>query len=142
MSILDRITGKKETTKKKASPKKKTDVLDMVKEEDTAKKAELILKSDTGRAHHVLMNHHLSEKTNTLSGTGTYVFRVNPTANKIEVKQAVERVYDVHVVNVNILNIKGKVRRQGRQVGRTSDWKKAIVTLKTGEKITGLAEGV
>ncbi len=139
MSILEKITGKKEPAKK--TSKKKENVLDMVKDE-SAKKPEVALKADTGRAHRILITHHLSEKTNTLSSSGTYVFKVNSTANKIEVRQAVESVYDVHVANVNILNTKGKLRRQGRSVGRTSDWKKAIVTLKAGEKIQGLAEGV
>ncbi len=140
MSILDRITGKKEPAKK--TSKKKDNVLDMVKDDSGKAQENIVLKGDTGRAHRVLVNHHLSEKTNTLSSSGTYVFKVSPTANKISVKQAVESVYDVHVANVNILNIKGKMRRYGRSVGRTSDWKKAIVTLKAGEKITGLAEGV
>ncbi|OGE74469.1 MAG: 50S ribosomal protein L23 [Candidatus Doudnabacteria bacterium RIFCSPLOWO2_02_FULL_42_9] len=76
------------------------------------------------------------------STTGRYVFRVDRNANKIEVKKAIEKVYDVHVVKVNIANVQGKSRRQGRVMGRTQDWKKAIVTLKQGEKISGLAEGI
>ncbi|OGE83586.1 MAG: 50S ribosomal protein L23 [Candidatus Doudnabacteria bacterium RIFCSPLOWO2_01_FULL_44_21] len=90
----------------------------------------------------MLYHHHLSEKTNQFSQSGRYVFRVSKKANKIEVKKAIESVYDVHVVKVNMINTPGKVRRQGRTFGRTQDWKKAIVTLKTGEQISGLAEGV
>jgi large subunit ribosomal protein L23 len=153
MGLLDKITGKSATSKptadKKDEPKKvskkaqsnKDNVLDMVKEEP--KKQEVAqLKSDTGVAHRILVSHHLSEKTNLLSTEGRYVFKISTDANKIEVKKAVEKVYDVHVTDVNIVNTRGKVRRMGRTRGRTSDWKKAIVTLKKGEKIQGLAEGV
>ncbi|MBX4191307.1 MAG: 50S ribosomal protein L23 [Candidatus Doudnabacteria bacterium] len=101
-----------------------------------------VLKENTGHAHRVLKHHHLSEKTNLFSSTGRYVFKVDKHANKIEVKKAIEKVYDVHVTKVNILNVAGKSRRQGKTIGRTQDWKKAIVTLKSGERISGLAEGV
>ena len=91
---------------------------------------------------HDMHHHHLTEKTNQFSNSGRYVFKVSKSANKIEVKKAIEKVYDVHVVNVNMMNVLGKKRRQGKTTGRTQDWKKAIVTLKNGERIAGLAEGV
>ncbi|MBX4187456.1 MAG: 50S ribosomal protein L23 [Candidatus Doudnabacteria bacterium] len=102
----------------------------------------VVLKENTGLAHRILKNHHLSEKTNLFSTTGRYVFKVDRSANKIEVKKAIEKVYDVHVVKVNMLNVLGKKRKQGKVTGRTQDWKKAIVILKDGERIAGLAEGV
>jgi large subunit ribosomal protein L23 len=148
MSILDRIKGKKDDTKPKKATKpskKEADVLNMVEEPASAKAvpaAPVALKDDTGRAHRILHNYHLSEKSNLLSTTGRYVFRVAKSANKLEVKKAIEKVYDVHVADVNIMNIKGKARRSGVIAGRTSNWKKAYVTLKTGEKISGLAEGI
>lgn len=136
---------KKEDDKKKKSVKDEN-VLDMVQESGsvnaTAKKQELQLKENTGRAHEILHNYHLSEKSNLLSTSGRYVFRVSRKANKLEVKKAIEKVYDVHVTGVNIVNNKGKVRRAGKVSGKTADWKKAIVTLKDGEKIAGLAEGI
>ena len=64
-----------------------------------------------------------------------YAFRVHPSANKKEIKSAVEKIFNVHVVKINSLNNSGKWRRVRHQPGQTSDWKKAIVTLKTGEKI-------
>lgn len=66
-----------------------------------------------------------------------YQFRVVPGANKVEIKRAVEQLFNVHVTSVNTLNRKGKVKR-GRTLrpGRTPDWKRAIVTLKEGESIT------
>src|SRR3989344_5122143 len=138
MSILDRF--KKKADEKKTH-KHNENVLDLVKEEKTAEQ-KAVLKENTGRAHHVLHHHHLSEKTNQFSSQGRYVFKVAKDVNKIEVRNAVESVYDVHVASVNMINVRGKRRRQGKSVGRTQDWKKAIVTLKTGERISGLSEGV
>ena len=140
MSIFDRFKNKKDT---KHSHKHNDNVLDMVKETPTtADRTLAVQKDNTGRAHRVLMSHHLSEKTNQFSQSGRYVFKVSKTTNKIEVRKAVESVYDVHVVSVNMINTPGKLRRQGKSFGRTQDWKKAIVTLKDGERISGLAEGV
>jgi large subunit ribosomal protein L23 len=141
--------SKKDKDNKKQTSKKEENVLDMVKEDGKSREAgsgsagkEVKLKEDTGRAHHILQNYHLSEKSNLLSTTSRYVFRVSPKANKLEVKKAIEKVYDVHVTAVNIVRTPGKSRRVGQTTGRTSDWKKAYVTLKEGEKISGLAEGV
>jgi large subunit ribosomal protein L23 len=64
-----------------------------------------------------------------------YAFRVHPKANKKEIKSAVEKIFNVHVTRVNTLNNTGKWRRVRYQPGKTADWKKAIVTLKAGEKI-------
>lgn len=64
-----------------------------------------------------------------------YAFKVHPTANKIQIRAAIEKIYNVHVIRVNTLNQGGKWRRVRFQPGRTSDWKKAIVTLEKGEKI-------
>jgi large subunit ribosomal protein L23 len=76
----------------------------------------------------------------TEKGTGIlplnkYLFKVARDANKFEVKKAVEEIYKVKVEGVNTLVIKGKKRRLRYKEGKTSDWKKAIVTLKEGEKI-------
>ena len=62
-------------------------------------------------------------------------FEVNPEANKIEVRQAVEKLFKVKVMSVHMLNVAGKKKRLGRNLGKKSDWKKAIVTLKEGERI-------
>ncbi len=64
-----------------------------------------------------------------------YAFEVHPKANKKEIKAAVEKIYNVHVMKINAMNSSGKWRRVRYQPGLTSDWKKAIVTLKAGEKI-------
>ena len=66
-----------------------------------------------------------------------YTIVADPRANKTQIRQAVQDLFKVKVLRVNTLNVHGKARRQRtKQAGRTSDWKKAIVTLKEGDKIT------
>ncbi|MGQ9508614.1 MAG: 50S ribosomal protein L23 [Thermodesulfobacteriota bacterium] len=64
-----------------------------------------------------------------------YVFEVDPKANKIEIKSAVEQLFKVRVLRVRTLNVLGKIKRLGRRYGKRPDWKKAIVTLKEGDRI-------
>jgi large subunit ribosomal protein L23 len=67
-------------------------------------------------------------------------FRVRPDANKVEIRSAVEAVFNVKVADVRTASFEGKLKRMGRHVGRRADWKKAIVTLAPGHKID-LVEG-
>lgn len=84
----------------------------------------------------------VTEKSNDLINLGKYTFKVNKKATKIDVARAVESLFGVKVLNVNTMNIKGKKKRVGRNVGMTSDWKKAIVTIDTNPKdISYLAKG-
>lgn len=82
----------------------------------------------------------ISEKAIALAETGTYVFDVPTSANKIEVAKAVEVAFKVEVTNVNIIIAKGKLKRFKRMLGRQKDVKKAMVTLKKGQTIA-LFEG-
>jgi len=81
----------------------------------------------------------VTEKMTALQEKGTYAFEVVPTANKIEIARAVEKKFNVTVLNVRTVNYKGKTKtqmtRRGRFSGRTSAWKKAIVRLKEGDRI-------
>ncbi len=77
----------------------------------------------------------VTEKAGALGALGKYIFVIDKKANKSEVKKAVERIYNVKVEDVNVANIKGKAKRLGRSLGKTSGLKKAIVTLKKGQKI-------
>lgn len=78
----------------------------------------------------------VTEKTYRLANEqNKYTFRVHPEANKIEIKNAVEKLFNVKVEKVNTINVKPKRKRLGKFEGRTSKWKKAIVTLKEGNKI-------
>jgi large subunit ribosomal protein L23 len=64
-----------------------------------------------------------------------YTFKVDKHANKTEIKKAIEELFEVDVVKVNTMNVKGKVKRLGRNEGKRADWKKAIVKLAPGSKI-------
>jgi len=77
----------------------------------------------------------LTEKSNILQETqGTVAFKVDPRANKIEIKQAVEELFNVKVAEVKTANMRGKKKRVGlKSIGKTNDWKKAYVTLSEGE---------
>ncbi len=83
----------------------------------------------------VIVEPLVTEKSNISVSQDKYTFKVNPDSNKISVKTAVEKIYGVKVASVNISNVKGKKVRYGKYAGRKSDWKKAVVTLKKGEKI-------
>jgi large subunit ribosomal protein L23 len=78
----------------------------------------------------------ISEKGTALAESANqFLFKVRPEANKIEVKRAIETLFKVKVVDVRMARYLGKMRRIGRSMGRRSDWKKAYVTLKEGDKI-------
>ena len=78
----------------------------------------------------------VTEKSNIQKEESNKVtFEVDRKANKIEIKNAVQGLFNVKVVDVNIMNFRGKKKRVGRVMGRKSDWKKAVVTLKPGDKI-------
>jgi large subunit ribosomal protein L23 len=86
----------------------------------------------------------VSEKSTVLGEEGKYIFEVAPEANKIQIKAAVEQAFankKIQVTAVNIVHVPGKVRRRGRSVGKTRSWKKAIVTLRAGQRLD-LFEGV
>jgi large subunit ribosomal protein L23 len=86
--------------------------------------------------HWVLVQPLLTEKiTGLREKTNTVGFVVHPEANRVQVKQAVEALLKVKVEKVNLMNVQGKMKRLGRFAGRRSDWKKAFVTLKEGEKL-------
>jgi len=87
-------------------------------------------------AHEVLVQPLLTEKITAMrEGANKVGFLVRSDANRIEVKRAVEAALNVKVAKVNILNMMGKTKRLGRFSGKRPDWKKAIVTLKEGEKL-------
>lgn len=83
----------------------------------------------------VLLEPRVTEKATLAQGRGHYTFHVAETATKQDVRRAVERRFGVHCTNVRIVNTRGKARRRGRIEGRTRGHKKALVTLKTGERI-------
>lgn len=89
----------------------------------------------------VIIRPLISEKAAGLAGANQYVFVVRKDANRIEVRQAMKKMYGVSPLSVNIVNTAGKKMRFGRRKGQRSDWKKAIITLAKGQTIN-VHEGV
>lgn len=85
--------------------------------------------------YQVIVGPVMTEKSSVINESeGKVVFKVARDANKIEIKQAVEKLFDVKVGNVRTVNVQGKKRRMGaKSVGRTTDWKKAYITLTEGQ---------
>jgi large subunit ribosomal protein L23 len=83
----------------------------------------------------VIIRPVVSEKTYVLSAADRYTFRVHPDAHKTQIRQAVEALFDVHVVEVRTMSVKAKPKRRGITSGQTRTWKKAIVQLRAGEQI-------
>lgn len=83
----------------------------------------------------VIIKPVLSEKSYVLSSAGKYTFRVHPDAHRTQIRQAVEALFDVHVVEVRTMSVKSKPKRRGLVRGRTRSWKKAIVQVAPGESI-------
>ena len=82
-------------------------------------------------AEEIIVRPIVTEKSNDGLQEGKYTFEVNKKATKVEIAKAVEKLFNVKVLKVNTLTVKGKKKRVGVHVGKTSDWKKAIVTIDT-----------
>jgi large subunit ribosomal protein L23 len=83
----------------------------------------------------ILIRPVVSEKSYVLSAAHKYTFRVHPDAHKTQIRQAVESLFDVHVLDVRTISVKSKPKQRGNTRGRTRAWKKAIVQVKPGESI-------
>lgn len=86
--------------------------------------------------HEIIRKPLVTEKANQLSDTESVVaFEVNRSANKIEIKRAIEQAFNVKVKSVNTMQQRGKVKRVGASIGQRNNWKKAYVTLEEGHNI-------
>jgi len=120
--------------KREVKPEPKKEVKKEIKKEIKAPKP--VVKKGASSAYKVLVEPHVTEKATDLESKNKYVFKVFPKTNKIEVKKAVESLYGINVINVSIINIPRKKRRVGRmRQGWRKGYKKAIVTIKQGQKI-------
>ncbi len=120
---------KKEAVKKEEAmePKQKTEEKKIVKPKKSVKPNSLAWK--------VLVEPHVTEKATFLAEKNEYAFIVSKSANKIEVRRAIEDIYEVDVEGVRIINIPGKKRRIGKVQGFKSGYKKAIIKIKKGQEI-------
>lgn len=88
--------------------------------------------------HHLIRGPLITEKTQAMKAAGNKVtLKVDLKANKIEIRKAVEELFKVKVLAVNTIRLRGKKKRLGRSEGVRPDWKKAIITLAPGEKVSG-----
>jgi len=154
MAFLDRLKGGKKTTEEKkksaqggsalgGEPKAKKAAAASAKAEEKAVEKTVekpavvkVIAPKDSTAYRVLVRPIISEKTSRLEKERQYAFVVADYANKVEIKKAIEKHYRVHVTKVNIVNVFGKAVRSGRTFGKRSDWRKAYVTIKSGETIT------
>lgn len=92
-------------------------------------------------AYQVIVRPLVTEKNTMLIEQGKYCFEIDRRASKPQVKAAIEEIFKVSVTDVATLNVRGKMKRRGKESGYTANWKKAIVTLAAGDRIE-LFEGV
>lgn len=133
---------KKEVAQKSVA--KKTEVkIEKKAEKKTEVKVEKkgVIKGGTDQAYKILVKPLITEKATELGALNKYVFEINPKMNKVEVKKAIRSIYNVDPIAVNIANFAGKKVRFGKVKGRRRAWKKAIITLRKGDKIE-VYEGV
>jgi len=86
-------------------------------------------------AREIIKKPIITEKSMEGTQFNKYTFKVEPDANKIEIRKAIQEIFGVKVLKVHTMNVHGKTRKRGRYEGKTPDWKKAVVTLKEGDKI-------
>jgi large subunit ribosomal protein L23 len=127
----------KDTTKTTTDKKSMKDLYEGGEKPAAAKKEA----KTTGRAYAVLVKPMITEKASVLGGLNKYVFMVSVESNKIDVAKAINEVYGIKPVSVNMIRSEGKTKRYGRYVGKRKDFKKAMVTLPAGKTIQ-VYEGV
>ena len=101
-----------------------------------------ILKSPVVTEKSVILKEDSSDENSDRKTGQVLTFRVEKTAGKLDIKKAVEEIFNVKVSSVRTVNYEGKIKKRGRQEGRRPNWKKAYVTLKKGEPMVDYAEAI
>jgi len=146
MALLDFLKKKKEIEKAKKSEKKSEKISAVKKTEPVKEKIEPASRpkgypASAGKAKNAKFSYeaikqpHISEKASYLAEKDQYIFEISPNYNKNEIKKAVEGIYGVDVLSVNMIKIPAKKRRLGKTEGWRKAYKKAIVKIKNGQKI-------
>ena len=132
MKFLDKFKKEKKKAKPKEKPVEEKKIEKKPEVKPGKKKIERRLKVEAWR---VLKEPHVTEKSTDLAKRNQYVFRVHSQTNKTEIKEVIEDLYRVDVVTVRIVNIPSKNRRLGKTEGWRKGYKKAIISVKKGQKI-------
>lgn len=138
MALLKGIFKKKEEEKKSLKSKEKPLAKPKAKKEEKAPKAETKQQAKTEKAHEawrVLEAAHITEKAAFLAENNKYVFKIKDRATKMEVKKAVEGLFNVKVTKINLITIPKKKKRLGRVEGWKKGYRKAVVALVKGQSI-------
>jgi large subunit ribosomal protein L23 len=141
MALLDFLKNKKDAEKAKKATEKKPAKVSAAKQEKKAEKTESAPKVVSSKikngkfSYEAIKQPHISEKATELAEIDQYIFEVSPNFNKNEIKNAVEGIYNVDVLSVNVIKIPAKKRRLGKTEGFRKAYKKAVVKIKNGQKI-------
>jgi len=141
MALLDFLKKKKGAEKSKKTDKKPAKISAEKKEPPKEKIEPASIKASPGKvknakfSYEVIKQPHISEKATYLAEKDQYTFEVLPSYNKQEIKNAIEGIYGVDVLSVNVIKIPSKKRRLGRTEGFRKAYKKAVVKIKEGQKI-------
>ena len=141
MALLDFLKNKKDAENAKKAVKRPTKVSAAKVSEKKAEKIEAPVKAavlktkNTKFSYEAIKQPHISEKATYLAEIDQYTFEVSPSYNKNEIKNAIEGIYGVDVLSVNIIKIPSKKRRLGKTEGFRKAYKKAVVRIKEGQKI-------
>ncbi|MFH1564421.1 MAG: 50S ribosomal protein L23 [bacterium] len=139
-SIIE-VEPKKDDKAKDGAKETKKELLKESSSKEAKKESKKELKENTKDAYKVLIKPLISEKAAEAGKMNQYIFIVSKRANKPEIKKAIEAVYGIKPIKVNIINAQGKKVRFGRVYGKRKDWKKAIITLPKGKSIQ-IYEGI
>lgn len=139
MGIFKDTKDDKKKNKTNDKPEEEKSMKDLYTASGEMKKKDA--KKISGQAYRVLIKPMVTEKATNLGSSNQYVFMVGIDTNKIEVSKAIQEVYGVKPISVNIIKVKGKKVNRGRITGKRKDFKKAVITLKKGDAIS-VYEGV
>lgn len=131
MKLRDIFKKKKSTKEKKEVKETEEKISEVAPEINPQKVKEKI----SGGVYKIIKAPQVTEKATDLAEKNQYVFKIYPRANKKEIKEAIENLYDVDVISVKIINVPKKQRRLGRISGWRKGYKKAIVKIEEGQKI-------
>jgi large subunit ribosomal protein L23 len=128
------LFGKKKKDEEKKEPKEAVES-SVGTEKEAAPSVFSMPENDDAKSYQSILHPHVTEKATLMNSQNKYTFKVAKSSNKIEIRRAIEKLYKVKVIKVTIVNIPSKTKRIGRNEGQRGGLKKAIITLKQGDKI-------